>query len=69
MNGSVVSVLISDVGISGTEHSQHPWSPMEFWYGVPVRRTGTVKWCGNLAASMESHGERVWKPGSIHGVQ
>ena len=24
--------------------------------------------CGSLAASMESHGERVWKPGSLHGV-
>ena len=53
MNGSVVSVLISDVGMSGAEHSimeslgaetcQLPWSSME-------------SECGNLAASMEPHG-------------
>ena len=79
VSGSEVSVLISDVGMSGTEHSQHswsvpwrsetehsqhpwsvpwrsetehsqrPWSPMEF---------GSENWYrGNLAASMESHGE------------
>ena len=28
VNGSVVPVLISDVGMSG---AQHPWSPMEKW--------------------------------------
>ena len=44
MNGSVVSVLISDIGMSGTEHSIH---------GVPWRA-----WCGNLTVSMESQGER-----------
>ena len=43
-NGSVVSVHISDVCISGTEYSQHPWSPME-------------KWCGDLSATMEYDGE------------
>ena len=64
MSGSVVSVLISDVGMSGTETCQLPWSAMEslvrglvsyrgeFWCGVLVRRTGTAKWCGNLAASV-----------------
>ena len=31
------------------------------WCGVPARRTG-------VAASMESHGERVWKRGCFHGV-
>ena len=31
LNGSIVSALISDDGISGT--CQHPWSPMENWYG------------------------------------
>ena len=57
VNGSVVSVLTSDVDMSGTEHSihgvpwrsgtehsQHPWSPME-------------KWCGDLSATTEYHGE------------
>ena len=32
---------------------------MESWCGVLVRRTGTVKWCGNLEASMECHEELV----------
>ena len=49
------ALLISDVGISGTEYSQHPWIRMD-------------KWFGDLSASMESRGRRVWKPGSNHGV-
>ena len=73
VNGSVVSDLVSDVGVGGTEHSQHPWSPME-------------KWNGDLSAAMEYHGELgaetletwqrpwspmeklVWKPVNTHGV-
>ena len=43
MNGSGVSVLISDVGMSGTEHSIHR---------VPWRA-----WNGAQPASMEYHGE------------
>ena len=38
------------------------------WCGVPSRRTGVDSACGSLAASMESHGERVWQRGSFHGV-
>ena len=38
------------------------------WCGVSSRRTGVDSACGSLAASMESHGERVWKRGSFHGV-
>ena len=44
VNGSVVSVFISDVGISGTETCHLPRSFME-------------SACGNLATSMECYGE------------
>ena len=37
---------------------------VESRHGELVRQSA----CGNLAASMESHGERVWKPGSFHGA-
>ena len=42
-------------GTASGEVWQHPWSPME--------RCG-----GNVATSMESHGEVWWRRGSFHGV-
>ena len=61
VNGSVVSVLISDVDISGTEHSQHPWSShgeversKVSIHGVPWRA-----WCGNLSTLVEFHAQLV----------
>ena len=55
---------------SGETGSIHPWSPT--WRGVvdtwqppwsPMERCG-----GNVAISMESHGEVWWRRGSFHGV-
>ena len=59
VNGSVVSVLISFVDISGTETWQLPWSTMKSVerrpvsiHGVPwcfgVERTGTENWHGDV---------------------
>ena len=68
VNGSVVSVLISDVGVE-YRHGELVWAE-RVWKpgslrGVPWRarvETWQLPWspmdseCGNLAASMESHG-------------
>ena len=53
VNGSVASVLVSDVDISGPETCQYPWSTMESVVWRPVSFHG-VAWraqCGNRTFS------------------
>ena len=55
--GSVVSVLLSDVGISGTGYSQQPWSTMEslFWISVHTHEvTCRVGESGHSEGTMRS---------------
>ena len=69
MSGSVVSVLISDVGVEYRHGelvwTERAWKP-DSLHGVPRRarvETWQLPWspmdseCENLAASMESHGQ------------
>ena len=52
----------------GRRYSQHPWSPMEFWYGA---QPASMESHGDLVLSTGieyRYGEVVWKPGSFHGV-
>ena len=75
VNGSVVPVLISDVGVEHPygELAERVWKPGSL-HGVPWRarvETWQLTWSpidstgGNLAASMESHGLRSLDAGLV----
>ena len=59
VNGSVISVLISDVGMSGAEHSIHgvPWRALVRRPVNTLMEYHGELWCGDLSATMEYHGE------------